>query len=79
MGGTEGLTRAHSRWAKLTEINQLIILCNFATLLIKSNQCIVASEQIAEQWHKGVGTHFARQIQALAHHYQRFEQLSPKK
>jgi hypothetical protein len=64
---------------KLTQINQLIILHNFATLLIKGNKCIAASKQIADQWHEGVGTHFACQIWALAHHYQRFEQLPPEK
>jgi hypothetical protein len=57
----------------------LIILHNFSTLLIKGNRCIVASKWITDQWHKGVGTHFTHQIQALACHYQRFEQLPPEK
>ena len=35
--------------------------------------------KIAEQWTDGVGTHFARQIRFLAHHYQLFEQLPPEK
>jgi len=56
-----------------------MILRNFATLCLKGLQCIVASEQIAEQWHEGRGIYFARQIRELARHYQRFEQLPPKK
>jgi len=59
----------------LTQINQLIILRNFATLRLKGIKRIAASERIAEQWHKGQGVHFARQIRALACHYQKFEQL----
>jgi len=63
----------------LTQLNQLIILRNFTTLHIKGIKWIVASKQIMEQWHDGWGIHFARQIQALACHYQRFEQLPPEK
>jgi len=59
----------------LTQINQLIILQNFTTLCLKGIKCIAASERIMEQWHEGQGVHFARQIQALACHYQKFEQL----
>jgi len=59
----------------LTQINQLIILRNFTTLRLKGLKRIAASTQIAEQWHEGQGVHFARQIRALARHYQKFEQL----
>ena len=70
---------ANKEHAALTQINQLIILRNFATLRIKGLGRMAASEQIAQQWHEGRGIHFARQIRALAHHYQRFEQLPPEK
>ena len=59
----------------LTQINQLIILRNFATLRLKGLKRITVSTQIAEQWHGGQGVHFAHQIRALARHYQKFEQL----
>ena len=75
----EDLRRAKNRNATLTQINQLIVLRNFATLRLKGLKRIVASEQIAEQWHEGRGIYFARQIRELARHYQRFEQLPPEK
>ena len=37
------------------------------------------SKEIAWQWHKGTGIHFAYQICFLAHHYQLFEQLPIEK
>ena len=60
-------------------MNQLVILRNFATLHIKGLGHMAASEQIVQQWHEGHGVYFARQIRALACHYQRFEQLPPEK
>jgi hypothetical protein len=36
---------------------------------------MAASEEIAWQFHEGVGSYFARQIRVLARHYQLFEQL----
>jgi len=66
----EDLRMSKDRNMTLTQINQLIILCNFATLLLKGSKCIVVSEHIMDQWHEGQGTHFACQIQALACHYQ---------
>jgi len=36
-----------------TQINQLIILRNFATLRIKGLGRMAASEQIVQQWHEG--------------------------
>jgi hypothetical protein len=62
----------------LSQINQLMILRNFATLRIKGNGRIAASMKIAEQWHEketGSSVHFARRVRALARHYQIFEQL----
>ena len=36
---------------------------------------MAVSEEIAQQFHEGVGGHFARQIHVLARHYQLFKQL----
>ncbi|KAF8179909.1 hypothetical protein BJ912DRAFT_1062706 [Pholiota molesta] len=68
------LKKNHKRLA-LTQINQLIILSNFATLRLKGASRIRASEEIARQWHEGEGVWFARRVRALARHYQVFEQL----
>jgi hypothetical protein len=62
----------------LSQINQLMILRNFATLRLKGLGRIEASKDIAKQWHQkleGSSDHFARRIRALARHYQNFEQL----
>lgn len=61
----------------LTQINQLLIIRNFATLRIKGNGRMGASFKIAEQWHEGTGSqrNFACHVRALARHYQVFEQL----
>jgi hypothetical protein len=53
-----------------TEVNQLIILRSFATLLMRGVKRIDASLRVAEQWRDGAGTHFARRVRALARHYQ---------
>ena len=60
----------------LSQINQLMILRNFANLR-QGFGCIEASREIAHQWHEKEGSniHFAWQIRALACHYQVFEQL----
>ncbi|KAJ6546396.1 hypothetical protein DFH09DRAFT_1087719 [Mycena vulgaris] len=58
-----------------TQHNQLLIIRSFATLRIKGLKRIQASLEIARQWHEGNGNHFARRIQALARHYQVFEEL----
>src|SRR5262249_1801869 len=63
----------------LLQINQLLILANFATLRLKGFKCINASLQIAQQWHEGQGAWFARRVRALARHYQIFEQLPIEK
>lgn len=62
----------------LSQINQLLILRNFATLRLKGLGRVAASKEIARQWHEkldGSSDHFARRIRALARHYQIFEQL----
>jgi len=61
----------------LSQINQLMILRNFATLRIKGHKRMDASAAITHQWHEKdtSNTHFARRICALAHHFQVFEQL----
>jgi hypothetical protein len=62
----------------LSQINQLLILRNFATLRLKGLGRIAASKEIALQWHdklEGSSDHFARRIRALARHYEIFEQL----
>jgi len=64
-----------SRTLTLSQINQMMILSNFATLHLKGISCIQASEEIARQWHEGEGRWFARRVRDLARHYQVFEQL----
>jgi hypothetical protein len=59
----------------LSQINQLMILSNFANLRMKGVSRIDASLKIAQQWHEGSGLWFARRVRALARHYQIFEQL----
>jgi hypothetical protein len=63
----------------LSKVNQLLILCNFATLHLKGYRTITASLEITRQWHEKDGTHFAQKVQALACHYQLFEQLPREK
>jgi hypothetical protein len=66
----------------LSQINQYMILRNFATLRLKGLRRIEASKDIARQWHQkleGPSEHFARRIRALARHYQIFEQLPKEK
>jgi hypothetical protein len=62
----------------MKDINQLMILRNFATLQLKGHGWVAASREIASQWHEKLGgssEHFARHIRGLARHYQVFEQL----
>ncbi|KZV74693.1 hypothetical protein PENSPDRAFT_572631 [Peniophora sp. CONT] len=58
-----------------SQINQLLIIRNFATLRLKGLGWMAASDAIALQWHEGEGVHYARRVRALARHYQNFEQL----
>ena len=69
------LATAHKQHDSLSQLNQFLILRNFATLWIKGIGCIAASQEIAWQWHDGTGIHFACQVRFLAHHYQLFECL----
>lgn len=59
----------------LIQRNQLLILRNFATLLVKGYPQMKASVEVATQWHEGKGSHLARRVRALARHYQTFESL----
>ncbi|KIL54192.1 hypothetical protein M378DRAFT_188729 [Amanita muscaria Koide BX008] len=65
----------------LSQINQLLIIRNFATLRLKGYGRMEASMTIAEQWHEGTGSqvHFSRRVRALARHYQIYEQLPEEK
>lgn len=70
--------KKHHKILTLSQINQLMILRNFANLRIKGWARISASLEIALTWHEGKGgpsVHFARCIRALARHYQMYEQL----
>jgi hypothetical protein len=69
------LREGHKKHKAPTHLNKLTIIRNFATLRIKGVKRMAASEEIARQFHEGVGGHFARQICVLARHYQLFEQL----
>ncbi|KIL56227.1 hypothetical protein M378DRAFT_50672, partial [Amanita muscaria Koide BX008] len=73
--GIKNDLRKHSKMFSLSQINQLLILSNFATLRLKGLSWIKASEDIAKQWHEGNGSWFARCVRSLACHYQVFEQL----
>jgi hypothetical protein len=62
----------------LSQVNQFMILRNFATLHLRGLGRIDASKEIARQFHQkleGSSDHFARRIRSLARHYQIFEQL----
>jgi len=62
----------------LSQINQLMIVQNFATLCLKGLGKIVTSKEIARQWHDkldGSSDHFSHHIRVLTWHYQSFEQL----
>ena len=71
----DDIINAHKKHAKLTTINQLLLLRNFSTLRIKGIRRMAASQEIAWQWHEGEGVHFTRRVCILAHHYQVYEQL----
>ncbi|KAI9435017.1 hypothetical protein BJY52DRAFT_1230983, partial [Lactarius psammicola] len=71
----DDIINAHKKHARLTSMNQLLLLRNFATLRIKGIGRMAASHDIARQWHEGEGIHFARRVRILARHYQLYEQL----
>ena len=60
------MNEAHKKHEPLTHMNKLLILRNFATLCIKGVKRIVASQEIAQQFHEGTGAHFACRIWFLA-------------
>ena len=67
--------KKNSRKLSLSQINQMMILANFATLRLKGITRINASVEITKQWHEGQGVWFSRRVRDLARHYQIFEQL----
>jgi len=69
------LAMAYKQHDSLSQLNQFLILRNFATLRIKGIRHIAVSQEITQQWHDGTGIHFARQVRFLACHYQLFECL----
>lgn len=71
----DDIANAYKKSARLTTINQLLLLRNFATLRIKGLGRIAASQEIARQWHEGEGAYFARRVRILARQYQIHEQL----
>jgi len=71
--------KKHSKTLPLSRLNQLMIICNFATLRLKGLSRTQASIEIARQWHEGQGNWFARRVRALARHYQIFEKLPVEK
>ena len=48
-----------SKTLPLSQLNQLLIISNFATLRLKGVSRIQASLEIARQWHEGEGNWFA--------------------
>ena len=75
----KALLKKHSKILPLSQLNQYLIISNFATLHIKGLSCTHTSLEIAWQWHKGKGNWFAHQVCALARHFQIFERLPIKK
>ncbi len=73
----DNIVNTHKKHARLTTMNQLFLLHNFATLQIKGVGRMAVSQEITQQWHEGEGegTHFAHQVHILARHYQVYEQL----
>lgn len=63
----------------LAQINQLLIIRNFATLFLKGFGRIQASVEIARQWHKDKGVHFARRVHILIRHFEIFQDLPKEK
>ena len=66
-----------NRHTSIKQLNQLIILRNFTTLILKGYGWIEASFEIANVWHDAIepSPYFARRVQALARYYQVFENL----
>ena len=75
----KALLKKNSKILPLSQLNQYLIISNFATLHIKGLSCTHASLEIARQWHEGQGNWFARRVRALARHFQIFERLPIEK
>lgn len=71
--------KKNSKTLPLSQVNQLLIISDFATLRIKGVSQTQASLEIVRQWHEGQGNWFAWRVRALAGHYQIFEALPIEK
>ena len=71
----KALLKIHSKILPLSQLNQYLIISNFATLCIKGLSHTHASLEIAQQWHEGKGNWFAHRVCALAWHFQIFKRL----
>jgi len=75
----KALLKKKSKSLPLSQINQYLIISNFATLCLKGFSRTQASLEIARQWHEGQGTWFAQRVRVLARHFQIFEKLPIEK
>ncbi|KAJ7231192.1 hypothetical protein C8J57DRAFT_1251284 [Mycena rebaudengoi] len=73
------LKLAKKKYTPLAQVNQLLIIRNFATLSLKGFGRIQASVEIARQWQEGEGVHFARHVRILIHHFEIFQDLPKEK
>ena len=71
--------KKNSKTLPLPQVNQLLIISNFATLCLKGVLQTQAILEIAWQRHKGQSNCFAQRVHALARHYQIFEKLPIEK
>ena len=54
------LLKKKSKSLPLSQLNQYLIISNFATLCLKGLSCTWASLEITWQWHEGQGNWFAK-------------------
>ncbi|KAJ7715735.1 hypothetical protein B0H16DRAFT_1477153 [Mycena metata] len=73
------LRAAKKSHTPLAQVNQLLIIRNFATLSLKGFGCIQASVEIARQWHKDKGVHFARRVRAFSSAILKIFKISPER
>ncbi|KAJ7243669.1 hypothetical protein C8J57DRAFT_1525428 [Mycena rebaudengoi] len=73
------LKLAKKKYTPLAQVNQLLIIRNFATLSLKGFGRIQASVEIARQWQEGKGVHFARRVRILIRHFEIFQDLPKEK
>ena len=62
----KGELKKQHKILSLSQLNQLMVLSNFATLHLKGVSRMVASAEIARQWHEHRGSWFARRVRNLA-------------